>query len=124
VENMGIFGVFMAIRNILGPFGKCIFWPFRIFYDHMIYFTSIWYIYFPILEFWIQKNLATLLQSAKLNFEGGYYFTILRRNIKIERAALAAWSCGHRLRHRIKRSWVRISQVFRTLYIAMLFCVA
>jgi hypothetical protein len=25
VENKGIFGVFMAIRNILGPFGKCIF---------------------------------------------------------------------------------------------------
>jgi hypothetical protein len=58
--NLGKFGraldwkmfiYFMAILNILKSFG--------IFYDHLVYFVVMWYI-FPSLGFCIKKNLATL----------------------------------------------------------------
>jgi hypothetical protein len=45
----------MAIWNILRTFG--------IFYDHLVHFVLIWYI-FPTLVSWTDKNLATLLKIA------------------------------------------------------------
>jgi hypothetical protein len=51
--------IFMAIWNILPKFG--------IFYDHLVHFVFIWYI-FPVLVSWTNKSLATLapaLNSAK-----------------------------------------------------------
>jgi hypothetical protein len=46
---------FMAIWNILRTFGK--------FYDHLVHFLLIWYI-FPALVLRTNKNLATLLRTA------------------------------------------------------------
>jgi hypothetical protein len=49
---------FMAIRNILRPFG--------IFYGHLVYVVAIWCslrpfgIFFPFWYVWAKKNLATL----------------------------------------------------------------
>jgi hypothetical protein len=51
-----------------------------LFYDHLEYFTAIWYMYFmaiwyslwslgiffPIWYVWINKNLATLIDTCKL----------------------------------------------------------
>jgi hypothetical protein len=56
MENLYIFYdhlvYFTAIENIL--------WPFGIFYGYLVYFVVLLYI-FPVLGFWIKKNLATLL---------------------------------------------------------------
>jgi hypothetical protein len=46
----------MAIWNILRPFGK--------FYDHLVHFVFIWYI-FPVLVSCTKKNLATLVGTKK-----------------------------------------------------------
>jgi hypothetical protein len=45
---------FTAIWNILGALG--------IFYDHLVQFVFIWYI-FPVLVSWTNKNLATLVNT-------------------------------------------------------------
>jgi hypothetical protein len=44
----------MTIGNILRTFG--------IFYDYLVHFVLIWYI-FPVLVSWAKKNLATLADS-------------------------------------------------------------
>jgi hypothetical protein len=54
---------FMAIWNILQTFG--------IFYDHLVHFVFIWYI-FLVLESCTKKNLATLLQIR---------FFLLQKNV-------------------------------------------
>jgi hypothetical protein len=46
----------MAIWNIL--------WRFGIFYDHLVHFVLIWYI-FPVLVSCTKKNLATMLEATK-----------------------------------------------------------
>jgi hypothetical protein len=49
---------FMAIWNIL--------WPFVIFYDHLVHFVFIWYI-FPFLVSCTKKHLATLMWPRRQN---------------------------------------------------------
>jgi hypothetical protein len=46
----------MAIWNIL--------WRFGIFYDHLVHFVFIWYI-FPVLVSCAEKNLATLVPRKR-----------------------------------------------------------
>jgi hypothetical protein len=47
----------MAIWNILRRFGK--------FYDHLVHFVLIWYI-FPVLVSRVKKNLATLISDLNM----------------------------------------------------------
>jgi hypothetical protein len=57
-------------------FGKCLYilWSFGIFYRHLGYFMTIWYIlcsfgtFFPVLVSYIKKNLATLVERAPPSF--------------------------------------------------------
>jgi hypothetical protein len=49
----------MTIWNILRTFWD-ILWPFGIFYDHLVHFVFIWYI-FPVLVSFTKTNLATLI---------------------------------------------------------------
>jgi hypothetical protein len=60
------------LDNFEGPYiGKCLYilWPFEIFYIHLGYFMTIWYIlcsfgtFFPVLVSRTKKNLATLLDT-------------------------------------------------------------
>jgi hypothetical protein len=39
-----------------------------IFYDHLVYFVVIWYI-FPVLVFWTKKNLATLVNLRPVRYK-------------------------------------------------------
>jgi hypothetical protein len=60
MQNLGIFYdhlvYFTSIGNIL--------WPFGIFCGNLVYFVVIWYI-LPVLVFWSKTNLATLITGAK-----------------------------------------------------------
>jgi hypothetical protein len=107
-----MFIYFMAIWNIL--------WKFEIFYDPLVHFVLVLYI-FPVLVSCTKKSLATLGQ------------TLLRKLIKIRRDALAAWCMQWSTAELLNiRSWVGISpgcKVFRTLnavfetYLSLLWCV-
>jgi hypothetical protein len=50
---------FLALWNILQTFG--------IFYDHLVHFVLIWYI-FPVLESCTYKNLATLWETSSTTY--------------------------------------------------------
>jgi hypothetical protein len=65
---------FQTKNRNLGKFGRVLKWkmlvyfmdigsilrPFDIFYDHLVYFVAIWYIFSPLLVYCTKKNLATL----------------------------------------------------------------
>jgi fumarate reductase subunit D len=69
------------------------------------------------------SNMIHSILKAQSLFGNGWLGRLLIFTITV---ALARWCSGHRLRHLIARSWVRISpgsKVRRTLCIAMLFSV-
>jgi hypothetical protein len=51
----------MTILVYFTPIGN-ILWPFGIFCDKLVYFSTFWY-------FWTQKNLATLPEAATHGFD-------------------------------------------------------
>jgi hypothetical protein len=72
-----------------------ILWPFEVFYGHLGYFMTIWYIlcsfgtFLPVLVSWAKKNLATLPSTAarfSVNAPFGTLEPILRlRNLQLQR---------------------------------------
>jgi hypothetical protein len=70
-----LFGICVVIWYLCGhleflcPFGIPIIWPFGIFYDHLVYFMTIWYILWPhicneILVCCTRENLATPFETS------------------------------------------------------------
>jgi hypothetical protein len=76
-SNLGKFSGVLDWKN------GYILWPLVIFYGHLGYFMTIWYIlcsfgtFFPVLVSWTNKNLATLLSAVLLVQQGDQIGPIL-----------------------------------------------
>jgi hypothetical protein len=75
---------FMVFWNILRTFGK--------FYDHLVRFVLIWYI-FPALVSYIKKNLATLGPSDKIIFSFELAFGTGSKLTCQQNGLTAKWRC-------------------------------